>query len=377
MARVSDHLSISDVERRCRGCPDPVKVRHVQAIWLLAQGHTVGATSKVTAFGPRWIEPLVERYKASGPVALANGRRHNGLKPSLLTPDMLEAVRLRLAEALPDGGLWSSRKVADVMAAHFGLERVLPHRGWEALKALGWSLQRPRPENPKSATAEEAAAFKNTGGRRRRGCGGSPRHAGRGVLHRRSPPRPEAGAARGVGPQGRAPDRAGPPPLPVALRDGFRGPGHGRDGVVPRPTPCPSRCPPACSTPSPAGSGAVPANASCCCSTTPAGTPCPTSSSPTASGWSTCRPRVPTCTLRSLPQPASQVVGPCLLRPPRRSGPGGRAGRRHLRPQPRRAHRSHHRAMHQPHHPPTRHQLTHRLRLVACQSHPELISRAS
>ncbi|WP_245501265.1 hypothetical protein [Lichenibacterium minor] len=41
-----------------------------------------------------------------------------------------------LAEPPPDGGLWSSRKVADVMAAHLGLERVLSQRDWETLKAL-------------------------------------------------------------------------------------------------------------------------------------------------------------------------------------------------------------------------------------------------
>ncbi len=162
MRRVADHLDIPELERRFRTCPDPVEARHVQVIWLLAQGHTVGATSKVTAFGARWIELLLARYNASGPDALANGRRRNGLKPSLLTAEVLEAVRLRLAEPPPDGGLWSSRKVADVMAAHLGLERVLPQRGWEALKALGWSLQRPRPKNPKSATAEEATAFKKS-----------------------------------------------------------------------------------------------------------------------------------------------------------------------------------------------------------------------
>ena len=96
---------------------------------------------------------------------MANGRRRNGLKPSLLTPEVLEAVRLRLAEPPPDRGLWSCRKVAEVMAAHLGLERVLPQRGWEALKALGWSLQRPRPRNPKSATSEEADAFRKVGRR--------------------------------------------------------------------------------------------------------------------------------------------------------------------------------------------------------------------
>ena len=87
------------------------------AICLLAQGRTIGATSEVISFGTRWIERLPERYKASGPDALANGRRRNGLKPSLLTAEVLETVRVRLAEPPPDGGLWSSRKVADVIAA--------------------------------------------------------------------------------------------------------------------------------------------------------------------------------------------------------------------------------------------------------------------
>ncbi len=88
MRRVADHLDILELERRFRTCPDPVEARHVQVIWLLAQGHTVGATSKVTAFGTRWVEQLLERYNASGPDALANGRRHNGLKPSLLTAEV-------------------------------------------------------------------------------------------------------------------------------------------------------------------------------------------------------------------------------------------------------------------------------------------------
>ena len=52
---------------------------------------------KVEALGPRWIEPLLERYNASSPEVSANGRRRNGLEPSLLTPEVLDAVRLRLA----------------------------------------------------------------------------------------------------------------------------------------------------------------------------------------------------------------------------------------------------------------------------------------
>ena len=61
-----------------------------------------------------------------------------------------------------DGGLWSSRKVSNWMAEELGLISVAPQRGWEALKAIGWSIQKPRPKNPKSATPEEAAAFKKS-----------------------------------------------------------------------------------------------------------------------------------------------------------------------------------------------------------------------
>ena len=42
------------------------------------------------------------------------------------------------------------------------LTSVAPQRGWEALKAIGWSIQKPRPKNPKSATPEEAAVFKKS-----------------------------------------------------------------------------------------------------------------------------------------------------------------------------------------------------------------------
>jgi hypothetical protein len=44
------------------------------------------------------------------------------------------------------------------MADELGLEKLAPQRGWEALKAIGWSIQKPRPRNPKAASAEEAEA---------------------------------------------------------------------------------------------------------------------------------------------------------------------------------------------------------------------------
>ena len=162
MAHVADHLSIEALAERYRGCEDACAARHYQTIWLLAQGHTIAEVSGLTSLVPRWIEELLARYNLIGEKALGDLRRHNGARPSVLKPDLLARLQIRLKEPPPDGGLWTSRKVADWMARQLGLEKLAPQRGWEALNAVGWSIQSPRPRNPKAAGAQEQAAFKKS-----------------------------------------------------------------------------------------------------------------------------------------------------------------------------------------------------------------------
>ena len=162
MATVCEHLSVEELEERYAGCHEATASRHFQVIWLLARGHTILQASETTAFGERWIEQLLARYNAEGPEALGDLRRRNGASATILKPELLAKLRDRLASPPPDGGLWSSRKVAAWMAGELGLVTVAPQRGWEALKAIGWSIQKPRPKNPKSASPEEAAAFKKS-----------------------------------------------------------------------------------------------------------------------------------------------------------------------------------------------------------------------
>jgi transposase len=162
MAHVADHLSLEELERGYRDCEDACSARHYQTIWLLAQGHTISEVSGLTSFAPRWIEELQARYNALGPSSLGDLRRNNGTRPSVLKPELLAQLKARLKQPPMDGGVWTSRKVANWMAAQLGLEKLAPQRGWEALQAINWSIQSPRPSNPKSATAEEAEAFKKS-----------------------------------------------------------------------------------------------------------------------------------------------------------------------------------------------------------------------
>src|SRR5436190_20832227 len=148
MARVADHLSVEDLEARLRSAQDPTAARHFQVIWLLARGHTIADVAAVTSFVPRWIEQLLARYNAHGPEALGDLRRRNGGVPSVLRPELLERLRARLEAPPPDGGLWSSRKVAAWMAGELGLVAVLPQRGWEALKASAGPCRSPAPAIP-------------------------------------------------------------------------------------------------------------------------------------------------------------------------------------------------------------------------------------
>jgi hypothetical protein len=160
MAHVADYLSLEDLERRYRGCEDACSARHYQTIWPLARGHTVSEVSALTSFAPRWIEELQARYNALGPSSLGDLRRNNGTQPSVLKPELLAKLKVRAKEPPADAGIWTSRKVANWMAAQLGLKKLAPQRGWEALQAISWSIQAPRPSNPKSATAEEAEAYK-------------------------------------------------------------------------------------------------------------------------------------------------------------------------------------------------------------------------
>ena len=159
MAQVVGHLDLEELQAGYRRGGDASLARHYQVIWLLAQGRSCREVAGVTGFAPRWVEQLLARYNAFGPSSLGDRRRGNGAAPTVLTPEMLEAVRERLKTAPDDGGVWTARKVAAYMAAELG-RAVAEQRGWEALRAIGWTIQSPRPQHAEAATPEEQEAFK-------------------------------------------------------------------------------------------------------------------------------------------------------------------------------------------------------------------------
>jgi transposase len=136
MVRVVQHLSLAELRAALEGARDRTMERHLKTILLLAEGHTVAETARQVGFATRWVEELLSRYNERGPSALGDQRRTNGAQPRLLTPELLERLRRRLVDPPEDGGTWTSRKVAGVIAEEIGRPHVAPQRGWDALRAL-------------------------------------------------------------------------------------------------------------------------------------------------------------------------------------------------------------------------------------------------
>ncbi len=159
------HLSPEELERRYRQNRDLVERTHWHILWLVARGHPCPAVATMLGYSEDWVRTIVHRYNDAGPTGITDRRHTNPGAIPLLSPALREELGRTLAEDHPDGGLWTSPKVAVWMTERLG--RTVPRqRGWEAMRSLGFTLQQPR---TRATTADPAAqeAFKKGGSTRR------------------------------------------------------------------------------------------------------------------------------------------------------------------------------------------------------------------
>ena len=167
MAEIVPHLSSAELEARYEAASEPIAKSHFHALWLLSSGYEKDEVADVLSFSRRWVDILVNRYNEGGPDRLGDQRIHNGTEPRILTPDALSALKERIKTPPDGGGLWTAPKVARWLADFHGLKSVHDQRGWDALIAIDYTIQKPRPRHPEAATAKQRAALKKTATRRR------------------------------------------------------------------------------------------------------------------------------------------------------------------------------------------------------------------
>jgi transposase len=160
---VAPHWTVEELHRRYREAGDPVARSQWQGLWLLAQGAPTAQVAATTGYSVRWVQEVARRYRA-GPGAIGDRRHANPGAAPLLNPAQQERLRAALGGPAPDGGLWTCRGAAAWMSEATG-RPVGEQRGWEWMRRLGYTPQRPRPRGAR-ADPEAQAAFKR---------GGSPR----------------------------------------------------------------------------------------------------------------------------------------------------------------------------------------------------------
>ena len=153
---IPPHLPLDELERRYRGARDPVLRSHLQIVWLLARGEPTAAVAAGTGYHPNWIREVARRYREGGPAALGDRRHANPGAAPLLAAAEQEALRAALAGPAPGGGLWTCRAVAAWIGERLG-RPVAEARGWEWMRRLGFTPQRPRPREARGDPAAQEA----------------------------------------------------------------------------------------------------------------------------------------------------------------------------------------------------------------------------
>jgi len=155
---VASHLGPEQLRARARAAPSGDRVRWL-AVRLVAEGRPATEVGPLVGFSPEWVRTLVRRYNADGPAALADQRRGNAGGLPLLDPAQQEELRAALGVPAPGGGIWTCRSVAAWMGERLG-RPVSEQRGWEWMRRLGFTPQRPRPREERADPAAQAALKK-------------------------------------------------------------------------------------------------------------------------------------------------------------------------------------------------------------------------
>lgn len=123
------------------------------------KGASIDEIAAITNQNRRTVHAILHRFQERG----VNGKdaiKQTG-RPAFLTLEQRRILVKQLERGPPRNrtGLWSTKEVQEYIKKQYGVEYTSVHV-WELLKALGFTLQRPRPRHHKEASSEEIERFK-------------------------------------------------------------------------------------------------------------------------------------------------------------------------------------------------------------------------
>jgi transposase len=148
------HLSATELKNRSRKAKDPVEARRWHLLWKVALGWTAKESALAVGLDYNYARRIIRKYNEIGVDSVQNYRNkntknHRGGSQPLLNKEQLNRLRQACKEKPPDGGVWTGPKIARWIERETGKSQVHNQRGWDYLKKLDYSWQRPRPKHRK------------------------------------------------------------------------------------------------------------------------------------------------------------------------------------------------------------------------------------
>lgn len=145
--QLKTHLTQDEIRGYYLTSSDVVEQVRWQAILLLSEGVASEEVARITGYCTPWVRTLARRYNQEGAAAMRDGRHDNPGAAGLLDAPLRAALATAVEQTPDEGGVWSGPKVAAWMEKRLG-HKVHPQRGWEYLRRMDMTAQRPRPKHP-------------------------------------------------------------------------------------------------------------------------------------------------------------------------------------------------------------------------------------
>jgi len=158
------HLSAQQLKQGYRDASDRVESRRWHLLWMVATGWRLKLAASAIGINYDYAKEILHNYNKQGVAAISNRRKtlRRNSSSALLNAEALSKLRRALKSRPADGGIWTGPKVARWIAQETGREKVWAQRGWDYLKRLKYSPQRPRPKHYKGDEQEQEAFKKNS-----------------------------------------------------------------------------------------------------------------------------------------------------------------------------------------------------------------------
>ena len=160
--KLKPHLTTDELYQHYRRCQQHREKIRWRALYLISKGGIANDVAKKVGRSSGWMTTLARRFNKLGAEGVSDQRtKPLPSPPPTLNANQSQALAVALRGPAPDGGLWTSPKVAAWIKKKTGKE-VHPTTAWRAMRTAGFTLQVPRPRHRNAATEKEQAAFKKS-----------------------------------------------------------------------------------------------------------------------------------------------------------------------------------------------------------------------